>query len=555
MGRKLSSWERAARAREKERERSQNAARRDRERRARAREREEERQARKRATERERLARKRAKEEEEEENRREAVRTVKQYDAYVKSIKSLHLNKAFDRLKASFKTLSQAHPFDASGIKKPSKPVEPVYVFKRGVFSSPQQAEFENVAKKTKFNLAEYAGYIKKPVGSIPGQIFAVLLLNGIGAMFVINGWIDGLMIAVPIITLIISFANLSFIFQIIRGKDKNYASKKGFEKFLTYYKGRYTELEKKIASEKIDFEKNEDQKEQQAIKAFEAALHVYSHESIPAYERAVADWESKLAKARAAHQPNEDRREQWLSALAGGDVKTMTEACELLFPVNYILDEDHLSTNPSEFDIGYEVVSSDHLRLCVLLPEEYKFLPEYEIKLKPSGREATEVLNSDARQNEATAAVICGVPVGLINLCFQLLPSIQKIDLEVNGSAVDPSTGDSVTDVLIAMSVTREEFSRIKLKAIDPVETVKKFAQGFKKPGSEKKLDSIVNKDEILWSTPGDDAVEIDSYVQGLFYASLNDAGDAEDSEEEDDDDDDSSDEENLFDKVSSLL
>ena len=516
MARKLTSYERAARQREKERERQRNAARRERERTARVRDREREKAARKRANEAERAARKRAKEEELEEIKREAEESVADYTAFVESIKRLHLNPALARIRKAFQSMTRKQAFDSCAFPKPPEPEAPVYEFKKGRFKSPDQIEFDNLVNMLDFDLSGYAMHIGKKVASIP-LILTLLVVFSALALY------PGLWTFVRVVFGLLAVSQIMVYRDVSRGKDKTFASQKGFEAFQAATRKAHQELTEKIAAQKADFEQSEVRREAKAKKSYEEKLHIHKTEILPAHVLAELKWEKEVAAAAAAHETNEAKREQWVKGLGAGDVGTLTEALELMFPVSWQLNEDLVNTDPSDFDIGYEVVSSSHIRLCVSLPETYKFLPEYETKMKPSGREASEVLNSDAKQADAAASVVSSVALGLAGLCFDVLTTVNTIDIEVNGQSVDPSTGEDIIDLLVVASLQREDFGKLKLESLDPVEAVKKLAQGFKKPGSDKRLEPLVNRDEVLWSTLDDESVDLNAYVSGIFYQGLN--------------------------------
>jgi acyl carrier protein len=97
-------------------------------------------------------------------------------------------------------------------------------------------------------------------------------------------------------------------------------------------------------------------------------------------------------------------------------------------------------------------------------------------------------------------------------------MPTVSNIEIELNGFKTELSTGEEKIELFIVMDLSREDFSRLKLDSIDPVEAVKKLSRAFKKSGSDKELESIIDRDEILWSTLDNEPVDINTYIRTLY-------------------------------------
>jgi hypothetical protein len=519
MGKKLTFYERAERQRERDNERSRNAAKRDSERRRRERDREQELQKRKKLNEADRLARKVAKDKELEDIRREGEKLVSSYQDFVSSLKSLHINKGVIRVAKAIGALAKPHPFDLASINKPTKPEEPRFSFSARVFSSKDQVEFDKLVDTLTFDFKQYATHIGKKQTTLYTQLVWLVTL-AFGTVFLLWSYWNKSEIEVIIgaFNCLLFFRKLVIVSQIINGNDKRYASLRGYEIFIDKTKARLDELAAKISIQKDEFINAELKRESDARQQYQKKIQAFRIQEIPRFEMEIRDWERQINEASTIHLSNEEFRKKWFNSLVKGDTLVMTEACELLFPISYELDEDFLNSNPSEFDIGYQIVNENLIRLCVSLPSQYKFLPDYEIKMKPSGRESTKIINSEARQVEASAAVMSGTVLGLASLCFKVMPTVSNIEIELNGFKTELSTGEEKIELFIVMDLSREDFSRLKLDSIDPVEAVKKLSRAFKKSGSDKELESIIDRDEILWSTLDNEPVDINTYIRTLY-------------------------------------
>jgi len=276
------------------------------------------------------------------------------------------------------------------------------------------------------YDISQYAVHIKKKITTIGKQFFWLILLLAFtfGLDQLPNlSWdfydFKGVLRFASGFFAVLSFLKLFVLIQVSSGKDNNYATQSGFEKFIENTQSELTNVQYEIDNERKEFYVKEENRLKEANLSLEKELVKYNDEILPNYYSELKKWEQSVSSAKEAHKQNEFIRKDWLSKVQTGDKLAISEMCELILPIKYIFDEDYINTDPSDLDIGYEVVSSDFVRFCISLPSEYQFLPEYEIKMKPSGKEASEIINSETKQNDATNSVVAGAAIGIINLFF----------------------------------------------------------------------------------------------------------------------------------------
>lgn len=439
-------------------------------------------------------------------------------------------------LSETFNTLSKPIKFDASKFVIDKAPQKPEFVFHPPKFKSSNNDELVSQKTMLGYDFNTYAKkhrgfkpYTFKNAGIIDNPLFAVpLFIMGIGLnfefiyddIFGIYEYSEALIISA--LFLPISLKGLYNLWNVSKGDDRKYATKKGYEKFLKEKETKVKELELLVNQEREEHKRN-------CLKAEERAR--IEHEKLLAkYEKLVKDHalhvEKTLKKKEAAeaqHVRDEKIREDWILKLKNGDLNILAQACELILPIQFVLDEQFIETDPSEFDYGFEVVSKEHIRILIQLPESLQFIPEYEVKLKPSGRESTQKLNSDRAQKEATIYSISSLTVFIFTVLFESFESLRTIDVELHQISIDPTTGNPILDPIITVNMLKDDYMQLNLKNIDPVLTIQKYARGFKNPGDKGKINSSINIDEIIWSDSDDTSQEIDTYVKDIYSSIFN--------------------------------
>lgn len=195
-----------------------------------------------------------------------------------------------------------------------------------------------------------------------------------------------------------------------------------------------------------------------------------------------------------------------WVTKLKAGDTGVMGEALELVLPPRFSLDEDHLQSDPNEFDIGYQILGPDRIALLIVLPQEMTVLPEKELRLKADGQAVAETRISSAKQREAVRYVIAGMVLAVTRLAFGVLPTIERLDVEVQGVTVDKSTGRFRDDPFVTASITRGAAQSLLYDTVDAVAAVTRLASASKDPDDQKILAPLVDRSGLLWAVTDDE-------------------------------------------------
>ena len=237
MGRKLTSWERAQRESERERERVKKAQ----------------------AVE---ARRKKARAEKDTKIKKDiagAEKAVEQYDAFYKSITSLHLHKIG---KTNFGSDFQKDLEFVSNIKKPIDP---------GEFEFDEKKKLQDLKKESQYDFTSYC----KAEGQ--STFFLLVILLG---------------------------------------------TKKKHQEYLIQRKKQYESLKVK--------EKEREKKEE--------SEHI---NLVSKYQDDVKNYDKKLSDQKTKFVKDEELRKSWFNKVLNGDQQEQEEASELMFPIEYEVDDE----------------------------------------------------------------------------------------------------------------------------------------------------------------------------------------------------------------------
>lgn len=264
------------------------------------------------------------------------------------------------------------------------------------------------------------------------------------------------------------------------------------------------------LAKDVLEIEKAADEKKK-------IELEQYNAESIASYQKKMEEYAKSLAEEKLAFKKEEADRLKWIKEVEKGSSSSVEEALELIMPVEYKLDDEYEMDNPTESEVGYKL-SAKNLELCVNLPTELTFLPEKGLKMKPSGKGASEYVNSKKVIKETIDRVVCSVAFSYLNSIFSIVKSINKVVLEIGITGVDPKTGGAADVVLLKLKVERGEFEKINILKIDVEEAVKNFEYEQKSFDAKKMIDCEIDRENLIWATEDDDNINVSKHLQTSF-------------------------------------
>ncbi len=435
MGRKLTSWERAEREREREALRKKRAR---------------------------EVAARREKARKEKEKKlasdvKAAENEVKKYDKFYSSLTNLH-NYPIGTTTFNTKFLK---PLSYSKPKAPDKPKKIVYNKKAFKFS--KQSKLTKVKKESNYNFEQYC----KSEDRV--SFFLIALLLG------------------------------------TKNDHKEYLKKKSVE---------LEELEKDKRNEKESHSSKEIERKNE--------IEEQNKNKLVSFEQRLEKYEASLKTAQESFSKEEEKRIDWYSNLKNGKKDEMETACEFMFPLEFSLDSSYEMLNPTDVSVGYNVINSEEVKICINFPEELNFLPEKGIKMTPSGKGISEFKISQKVRNEVSNRIFCSIAFAYLKTVFNVMKSVDKISIEVGKNGTDLKTGGAADLIFLIMNVNRKDFEEIKLKNIDVLHAIENFDFKYRPTNTTKNIDGQINRDDLIWATDDDSNIKVSKHLRNSFRSSF---------------------------------
>jgi hypothetical protein len=521
MGKKLTYFQRAQREREKERERVKRAdavARRraeakrirEREQEAIAEQRARQRNTEKRQREQEALRIKIQKEEELEAKIRNAKNEVESYEAFVNSITKLHLTESIKSYKRFHEAFKEESKFNSSIVKEPIQPkAVSLYNFKA--------KEFEFDIKYFHFKEDKQLREAKEYVNFSPEQ-YCTLMKKYKPSVF---GWLIYFIILFPI-------ALLHFL-----GARKNFYTTSKYNDFILHQQNEIYRLESDKETKRIIFEKEQEVKKQQAFEKHQREENARKIKEKDDYENSLKNYSILLEKynqdlkvyhveieqKKKAHEQNELIKTKWYAKLINGEKDAVEEMLELLFPINFSLNDEFVDADPSEVEVGFNVLNHTAVDMSISFDKEMKYIPETGYKLTASGKEVSEYNLTQKAKNEYSNAFICSLALAYVKAVFEYCKSIETLRLELTVPSTNKKTGEYEEEILLFLNANRSAYNKIIYSNIDPVEAITNFEHEHKPIENQKiQIASKLDNDNIIWATKEDTGVEINAVIKRAF-------------------------------------
>jgi len=287
----------------------------------------------------------------------------------------------------------------------------------------------------------------------------------------------------------------------------KIFGTQEKYEVFNKDRKNQYEELDKKkqVASKKHR-EKEEERKIKEQ-KEYDDLVNAYNND-LTTYEKKISDQKIDF--------------QQWHEKLLAGDNETMEEACEVMFPLEFSFDDDYVMSTPTDSTVGYKIVDQKNVEISINLPSELNFLPEYGLKIKPSGKGASEFKISQKVHTEVADKVVCSLGFSYLKSIFNVLKTMDSVFIEVGCSGVDPKTGGAADLIFLSMEVTRDRFSNIQLSKIDVLRAVDNFPHQFRSTKTTKNIDGKIDRENLIWATDDDKNINLSKHIRDSFRSSF---------------------------------
>ena len=514
MGKKLSYSEKASRERQRERERIQKAndvaSRRAAVKKIREKENEAIRVKNAKEVANRREADKKMKEAENEANIKFANAEAKRYDNFYFCLTNLHLTDALKNYSNFHKNFKNISPFDIETVKRPIKPIEPTkgefiippFNFERQTFYPPYHTSIKKLESQVKYSFTEYCNNEGK------------LIFNK-------TTWIIFFILLFPLALLKYMSSRKKF------GKHEDYHN------YIANKKESLAELKNKTIIEEKEFVIKQEKLESEQLfiynqniekrrieheKKYQDLIAKY-HLNLINYNKETENYKIKISDSEKKHNENEKFKVEWYSQLLEGKMEIIEQMSELLFPIIFNLDDDFIESDPSNSDVGFKVVTENTFDLNISLPADLNFLPEYGIKLTPSGRDISEYIISQKVRNEANNMVICSIAFAYVKVVFEYCKTINFINIEISIPGVDKRTGEYKDEILLYLRVDKLSYNKLNYTNIDVIEALKNFEHDFKPTENKSKdIKKRINTDELLWSTEDDSSIKINPYIKKCF-------------------------------------
>ena len=499
MGRKLSYYERSQRDRERENEREKKAdavA----QRRADA----------KRVRERQEEARAESRERQEEAKIRNAKNEVATYDVFIKGITKLHLSQSITNYKKFNDEFQIVSKFDKSVVKEPIQPkIVKEYSFIPNVFSF-ESIKFQFGNEKQLNQSKEYINYSSeqycKKMNKYKPNIF---------------GWIMYFIILFPI----------AFLHYLVA--KKNFLKNSNYNDFITHHESELSRLESEKEAKRSIFMKEQEEKRKQALEKFEReekerkikeqenyddSIKNYNN-LLEKYNKDLISYRSELEQKKQTHEQNELLKTRWYSNLLIGSKEAVEEMLELLFPIAFDLDTEFIDSDPSEIEVGFNVINNSSLDLSISIDKEMKYIPEVGYKLTASEKEVSEFNLTQKSKNENNNACICSITLAYVKAVFEYCKSIETLRIELTIPSSNKKTGEYEDEVLISLNANRSTYNKIVYSNIDPVVAITNFDCEYKPIENRKNnIASKLDNDNLIWATKEDTGVEINAVIKRAF-------------------------------------
>ena len=288
-------------------------------------------------------------------------------------------------------------------------------------------------------------------------------------------------------------------------------------EKYETYKKQKkqqYDKLNKKKEAENKKHKEKEEERNIAEQKEYDA--------SVSAFESKSKDYDKKLANQKKKFASEEELRIKWYEKILNGDSKSIEETCELMFPIEFSLDDEYEMLNPTEASVGYNLVNQDKVQVCVNLPAELNFLPELGLKMTPSGKSMSEFKISNKIRTEVADRVVCSLGFGYSKSIFNVLKKVNHVSIEVGVDGVDPKTGGPADLIFLSMEVPRDAYSKIKLANIDVLHAVENFDHKHRSTNTKKNIEGKIDREDLIWATDDDKNIKLSKHIRDSFRSSF---------------------------------
>jgi len=140
------------------------------------------------------------------------------------------------------------------------------------------------------------------------------------------------------------------------------------------------------------------------------------------------------------------------------------------------------------------------NIELNFLNPEKMEksqyFLSEYGLKLKPSGNDMSEFKHSKKLQEDIADQTIASMVLAYCNVIFNAT-DLEIIKIRMSTDGIDLSTGNVKENVILAASIDKSNFEKINLAKVNPLQSLDNFNIVKKSIKSDKDLkipDEIFN-------------------------------------------------------------
>ena len=299
----------------------------------------------------------------------------------------------------------------------------------------------------------------------------------------------------------------------------KEYCKAEGKFSFILFVKlfgteDKYIVFKEKSKNQYEELKEKEEKRKITEQKDYDMLVNTYNDE-FKSYEKKLSDQKKKFSS-------EEKLRKTWYEKACNGDLNFMEEVCELMFPIEFSLDDEYEMLNPTEASIGYEVVNQEKIKICVNLPSELNFLPELGIKMTSSGKSISEFKTSNKVRTEVADRVVCSLGFSYLKSIFNVLKIVNHISIEVGVEGIDPKTGGVADLIFLSMEVPRETYSMIKISNIDVIHAVENFDYKYRSTSTKKNIDGKIDREDLIWATDDDKNIKFSKHIRESFRSTF---------------------------------
>ena len=278
--------------------------------------------------------------------------------------------------------------------------------------------------------------------------------------------------------------------------------------------KKKYEEINKKKQVDNSNHKVKDEKRKIDEQKEYDTLVNIYNNE-LKSYEKKLSDQKNNFSS-------EEKLRKVWYDKACNGDLNFIEEVCELMFPIEFYLDDEYQMLNPTESSIGYEVINQEKIKICVNLPSELNFLPELGLKMTTSDKSMSEFKISNKVRTEVADRVVCSLGFSYLKSIFNVLKSVNHISIEVGVEGVDPKTGGIADLIFLSMEVPRETYSMIKISNIDVIHAVENFDHKYRSTSTNKNIDGKIDRENLIWATDDDENIKLSKHIRGSFRSTF---------------------------------